>query len=235
MYRDLSNGVIEFFHFLTERIKAFYNKNLILDDELDHYGLYLEYNEYHNIAENKKFKNAHILFLGFRDERDRYFNKLYFDPEKAIKPRKNNPLILKDVIDNLELKRKPGFIEIGIIIYSLSDEARDKTGESILNIISLQHNEKRIRPACFPWEVHQSDLSVSLIIRMPDIHPDFTTTEYAIKNMFIQEKEKALFLDISVDERNKVTDVSFEWVKKNNLNKEEVQKYEEEAKKTCRI
>ena len=35
---------------------------------------------------------------------------------------------------------------------------------------------------------------------------------------------------ISVDEQNEVLNVSFEWIRKNNLDKEEVQKYKEEAK-----
>ena len=67
---------------------------------------------------------------------------------------------------------------------------------------------------------------------MPDIQPDFILKDYAIQNMFIQETEEALLLNISVDENDKIVDVSFEWIKKSKLSEEKIQKYKEEAKKT---
>ena len=195
-YRDLFNGTIEFYHFLTERSKAFYNKRLTLDDELDHFGLYLECNQYHDITETKKFKKASAIFFGgMRDEIDLYFNTLYFEPEKAVRPKQNLPPILEGIIKNLELSRKPGFTQVGIDIYSLSGETRSKMSKYILDIISLQNQQKKIRPACFLWETPHGDLSVSLIIRMPNIQPDFILKDYAVKNMFIQETEKSLLLD----------------------------------------
>ena len=228
VYRDFFNGAIEFCHYLLERSKAFYNSQLTLDDELDHIGLYLKYNQYHDITNNLQNKSQVNIFCGYRDEIDRYFlYKPFLDLEKNIKPKQNMPFFLTAIIKNLELNRKPGFTKVGVAIYSLADEARNKLNQDILNIISLQHKEKRIRPSVFSL----CEFSGSLIIRMPDVQPDFRPIDYAIKNMFIQEKEEVLLLDISVDERDKITKVSFEWIEKNNLSKEEVQEYKEEAKK----
>lgn len=226
VYRDLSNGVIDFFHFLTERKKAFYNKKLTLNDELDHFGMYLKYNEYHDITKNMPNSDLNI-FAGYRDEIDRYLGLLFLDPEKAVKPRQSMPSFLEAVIKNLEFNRKSGFIKIGAVIYSLSHESRNSLNQGLINIMSLQYNKRNIMPSIFSL----GDLSVSFIIRMPDIQMDFTPRDYAIKNMFIQEKEEILLLDISVDEKNKITNVSFEWIRKSNLNEEDVIKYKEEAKK----
>ena len=100
VYRDLFGGTIEFCHFLTERSKAFYNKRLTLDDELDHFGLYLECNQYHDITETKRFKTADVIsFGGMRDKIDHYFNTLYFEPEKAVRPKQSLPSILEGIIE----------------------------------------------------------------------------------------------------------------------------------------
>ena len=226
VYRDLSNGVIEFFHFLTERRKAFYNNRLTLDDELDHFGMYLKHNQYHDITEDMPNSNLNI-FGGYRDEIDRYLGFLFLDSKKALKPKQSMPSFLEAIIENLELNRKPGFTKIGIAIYSLSDESRNKLNQDILNIMSLQYSKRNIMPSVFSL----GNLNVSFVIRIPDIQLDFVPRDYAIKNMFIQEKEEILLLDISVDEKNQITNVSFEWIKKNHLNKEEVHKYKEEAKR----
>ena len=189
-YSDLSNGVIEFFHFLKERKKAFYNPKLTLDDELDHFGMYLKYNQYNNITEGIPKANINI-FAGYRDEIDRYLQLSFLYPERKIKkPMQNMPKFLKDILIDLEIKRIPGFIKTGIAIYSLSYEARDKVNKQILDIIKLQKKQRRIRPAVFLW----GDLSVPFILRMPSIKSNFISKDYAIKDMFIQEKEEALFL-----------------------------------------
>ncbi|MDE0091890.1 MAG: hypothetical protein OXN83_01230, partial [Oligoflexia bacterium] len=198
VYRDLSNGVIEFLHFLTERKKAFYNEKLTLDDELDHLGMYLKHNQYHDITKDMPSSNLNI-FSGYRDEIDRYLGFLFLDSEKVIKPKQNMPSFLKAIIEDLEINRKPGFTKIGIAIYSLSDVSRNKLNQDILNIMSLQYNKRNIMPSVFSL----GNLSVSLIIRMPDIQLDFIPKDYAIKNMFIQEREEILLLDISVDGENK--------------------------------
>ena len=226
IYRDLSNGVIEFYHFLTERKKAFFNKELSLYDELDHFGLYLEINQYHNVTESKQFKKATTIFFdGFRDKIDSYFRQLYFEPEKAIKLKQKIPNFLKDILIDLETNRKPEFIRTGIAIYALSGEAKKEASQQFLNVIDLQKNQKRMRPATFLW----GNLTVSLIIRMPEIQPDFIPRDYAIKNMFIQEKEEVLLLDISLDEKDKIKEVSFEWIKKENLSEDAKKKYKKDA------
>ena len=226
-YRDLSNGVIEFFHFLTERKKAFYNPNLTLDDELDHFGMYLKHNQYHDVTEGMPKAKLNI-FAGYRDEIDRYLELSFLDSKrKTQKPKQNMPEFLKDILISLEVKKRPGFVKAGIVIYSLSGEAREKTNKQVLDIIKMQKKQGKIRPSVFLWD----DLSVSLILRMPSIQPNFVPKDYAIKNMFIQEKEEILLLDIFLDEKDKIKDVSFEWIKRESLNEEEVRRYKKEAKK----
>ena len=225
-YRDLSNGVIEFFHFLTERKKAFYNSDLTLDDELDHFGMYLKYNQYHDITEDMPKTDLNV-FGGYRDEIDRYFQLSFLYPEREIeKPKQNIPEFLEDILTNLEVKRKPGFIRTGIIFCSLSSEAQDKMNKDFLNALDLQRKQRKIRPSF----VLLDDLSVSIIIRSPGIQPDFIPKDYATRNVFIQEKGEGLLLDIFLDEKDRIKDVSFEWIKRENLNEEEVRRYKKEAK-----
>ena len=232
VYRDVFNGVIEFFHFLKERKKALYNKKLELNDELDHLGLYIEreFNQYHDITESEKFKKSDtIIWHGLRDSIDRYLQLLFFDHKNTEKPKRYMPFFLKSIINDLEKNRKPGFVELGVIIYSLSCDAKKKINQYLLKVISLQNSDKRVRSACFLWGTYQSDLSVSCIIRTPGIDIGFRPIDYVVKNMLIQEKEEALLLDISVNETTKVTDVSFKWVRKSNLNDTEMIKYKKEV------
>ena len=82
VYSDyFENNLSEFFHYLNQRVKATRNKKLYLNDELDHLGLYIEYNDYvltlNNVA--KKGKNVGtIIFEEPRKCIDEYYNSKFF-------------------------------------------------------------------------------------------------------------------------------------------------------------
>ena len=82
VYSDyFENNLSEFFHYLNQRMKATRNNKLYLNDELDHLGLYIEYNDYVQTLNNvaKKQKNVGTIF--FEEPRkniDNYYNSKFF-------------------------------------------------------------------------------------------------------------------------------------------------------------
>ena len=159
-YRDVSDGVIQFLHFLTERKKVFRNKKLVFNDELDHFGLYLKYNKYHDLYEENRI-NA-CFFFDLRNDLDIFFYNLFLDPESAVKPKQKIPLVLERILKHLEDNRKEGFVRAGMFICSLDGRSKEEMGNKIQKVISVQRQKNNIIPIMFAFE----SLSVSYVVKI---------------------------------------------------------------------
>lgn len=75
VYRDYFSDAEEFLDFLYMRRKASRNERLTLNDEIDHLGMYIAYNDYAEYA-NSLPDYSQFNFLGFREEFDQFYGKL---------------------------------------------------------------------------------------------------------------------------------------------------------------
>ena len=74
VYADVFENPLLFLHFVEQRTRAFQSEELKVDDELDHFGLYLKYNHYARHAEEiHRASGAELGFLGYRSDLDRFF------------------------------------------------------------------------------------------------------------------------------------------------------------------
>lgn len=72
-YTELFQNPLVFLHYVEKRGQAIESDKLVLDDEFDHYGMYLKHNNYHLYAE-QTMPDGKVSWTGYRTEIDAYFN-----------------------------------------------------------------------------------------------------------------------------------------------------------------
>ncbi|TAK82141.1 MAG: hypothetical protein EPO09_21680, partial [Aquabacterium sp.] len=108
VYRDVFAGPLDFLHFVEQRMRAAMSSALRLDDELDHFGLYLEYNQYAKHAEDLAMRNARVQFNGYRSSIDRFYSAKLLTPEAAQAPLQQVPRRIREVVDFLTSQQLSG-------------------------------------------------------------------------------------------------------------------------------
>lgn len=150
VYSDyFENNLSEFFHYLNQRVKATRNKKIYLNDELDHLGLYIDYNDYvlaiNNIA--KKGKNIqNVIFDNPRIDIDKYYNSKFFNGLDIQKPVQNLPKHMQDIINFCNNNYIANSIVLTNSILRLSGEDKEKIFnrniELLINTNILQNRYK---------------------------------------------------------------------------------------------
>lgn len=206
-YRNILANPTEFSHLLVERLKAFQNPSLNLDDELDHLGLNFAHNCYHDITDDHKADR--IIWHGYRSEIDKYFYRLLADPSNAARPSQAIPVALASILDVLWRKGRPGFARAGRALLDFDGKAREMLAENIKEVAELQSQQMRTRRFSFAGEV---SLSVVLEIANLPISAPFNPQEYALSNMVAQKRDAGLLLIVKMDKDRNILDVEFDWV-----------------------
>lgn len=101
-YSDLFENPLVFLHFVEKRNQATASSKVVLDDELDHYGMYLQHNNYDLHAEEVA-GDSRINWTGYRTVIDRYFDARTREPTSL--PRQDIPPLYWTVIEALAASR----------------------------------------------------------------------------------------------------------------------------------
>ncbi|MCU7204364.1 SEC-C metal-binding domain-containing protein [Turicibacter sp. TA25] len=123
VYRDYFNSPLLFLHFLAQRRLATQEEKLFLNDELDHLGMYIKDNCY--TLKMKQFpKDTRVQFIGYREELDDYFMKLYHPQLKVKKPLPNLPNLFLKIINYLEDNEVSNRSSIANYLLSFASDAK---------------------------------------------------------------------------------------------------------------
>lgn len=106
VYSDVFVGPLDFLHFVEQRMRATFSDNLQLDDELDHLGLYLEYNNYTMHADELSRSNTRLQFNGYRSSIDAFFASKLIGSNDLPLPTQAVPHRLRELIDFLAVQDK---------------------------------------------------------------------------------------------------------------------------------
>lgn len=146
VYADFFNSnPIEFMHYLNYRFKATESELINLNDELDHLGLYLEYNDYSLKAKEicLKYKDVNsVIWEEPRKEIDDYYRAKSFKLE-VDKPGQKMPKNLKKILDYLNLHSIKYSIEFFSNILNGNENARNIIENYILMMIDFYKINKR--------------------------------------------------------------------------------------------
>lgn len=105
-------------------------KKIMLNDELDHLGLYIEYNDY--TMYSSTLESERIDWNGYRSKIDEYYCKKY-NSSDAIKPKQNLPARIIEIIDflNKNYQYYNNSIDIACMILDLSFDTKEELNARI--------------------------------------------------------------------------------------------------------
>lgn len=142
IYRDYFNSPLKFLHFLKERVLVTKEPKFQINDEMEHLGLYINYNCYHILTEDIP-EGAVGTFDQFRKEIDDYFSHLYHKSLKPIKPEQNIPDLINQILTYLEKNEIRNRSEFANYLLDLPITAKEEFCSSIYTLIKKQKELKR--------------------------------------------------------------------------------------------
>ncbi|MCT4592816.1 MAG: SEC-C metal-binding domain-containing protein [Anaeromicrobium sp.] len=138
MYSHFFDSAIQFLHFLKERKKATLARNISLNDEFDHLGMYLKHNTYSLVAE-KQGNDKRFRWLGYREDIDNYYNQLVFEENDIIKkPTQEVPARLLEIIKILDNTSLSGSCFVGRTLLDMEFQMRLKFGKNINKFLQMK-------------------------------------------------------------------------------------------------
>lgn len=163
VYADYFNSPIQFLHYLKQRKAAMHVPQFLMHDELDHLGLYIDRNLYTlNPTQYGDVKN--VVWQGFRQPIDEYFNWLYTDSSKAIKPTQNIPKVISDILNYLDSNITSENIVFAHFLLNLSTDAKEDFSDQILYGLKRQREIHRQVPI-----IAFGEIKYCVFISIPDI------------------------------------------------------------------
>ena len=232
VYADYFSSTCKFFHFLKQRRKATKLEKLELNDELDHLGLYIEYNLYYLTVQASKANN--LQFQGYRQQLDKYYNQLYLGNKLAVKPEKKLPLHIEKIIQFIEANELHRGIQLSNFLLDLDADSKKQFNDMISNAIEQQKLQEKIVAFLMNGEV--SILTYCHTNRtIEDSEVDYRKNTFA--NMKCASIKHIMELHLYYDEDIKLNKLKFEFLEIDNIPNEMKKQVEEIAiiKKDMRI
>lgn len=145
VYSDIFDNPLSFLHYVEQRVRAFKEKIVDVEDELDHLGLYLKHNVYSKYAQELD-ADGRIRWHGYRSAIDGYFSNKLSDPGSASPLKQYMPERLRQIIDLLALGNKPGRRKVSSALLDCSGEWRDIITSHIDDVLKEQSVTRRAKP-----------------------------------------------------------------------------------------
>ncbi len=218
VYSDYFDSPLEFLHYLKQRKIATENKNLYLNDELDHLGMYIEHIFYSRVCESED--NRRISAYGFREPLDNYFGSLLNKGFEVEKPKQNIPIQLEKIIKFLGNSKIKNRVKLGTYILDFSPESKEDLNNNICKVLTRQREINRMVQISLMGETpmcvfcHQKNINN---MSNDDIE------KYTLAHMIQYDEKFRLELNIFYDINNEITDIKFKFHEIENIPEEKVE------------
>ena len=161
VYADIFENPLIFLHFVEQRIKAFRSSTIQLDDEIDHFGLYVEFNHYVSYIEaTQKEASAHVQFVGYRSDVDKFFSARMLDPDVACDLRQDIPSRILEIIEWLSENGDSRRAKIVSYLLDLEESWRETIAKKIDEELQSQVTVARVRPFSLHGRQGQTNLTL---------------------------------------------------------------------------
>lgn len=214
VYANYFESPSMFTHFLEKRIKGAKSEALELFDELDHLGMYINHNDYAQLAEEKK--NAKVLWQGYREDLDEYFSQLIFDHSVPIKPKQKVPQKIQEIIEWLDVKNKQGKARIASSLLNLNGETRQKISLQLTKVLERQKQINKTTPLSV-----FGDAKITFICKQEDVE-SFSiehSRDYVLATLLKAKDDVRLGLYLSYSEDDTLINVECEYLTKEDVPK----------------
>lgn len=145
VYREFFDSPLVFLHFLKQRSLATQNPLIALNDELDHLGMYISHNCYNYQTLGIK-EGTKVQFVGYRNELDSYFEALYHQELKPIKPTQEIPVLFSQILDYLISQNIPNRCLIANYLLDFASDAKEEFVGQVEYVLNRQKQIKRTIP-----------------------------------------------------------------------------------------
>lgn len=145
IYREYFDSPLMFLHFLQQRRLATQEPRLALNDELDHLGMYIKHNCYY-FQTDVIPAGATGNFVGYREDLDNYFCKLYHPQLCPKKPLPSIPDLFLRIIHYLEAESIEGRSYIANYFLNFASDAKNDFCGQVDYVLNRQREIKREVP-----------------------------------------------------------------------------------------
>ncbi len=162
VYSELFDNPLTFLHFVEQRVKAGQSKNVDLNDEMDHFGLYVEQNNYTQYAEEATGNVDKMQFTGFTTPIDEYFSQLVRGEQAKI-PKQRMPARISELVDFLAQSDSTYRSELASFFLNAAGDFRDTIAAAIDTALRENGELRRARPLSF-----YGGMEMTLYVWSPD-------------------------------------------------------------------
>lgn len=145
VYAELFDNPLIFLHFVEQRVRAGRSKNVDLNDEMDHFGMYIRENNYAQYAEELSENADKMQFDGYTTPVNEFFSAVLIGDEPP-KPRQTMPRRIAEIVDLLGTSNEPHRAELSSFILNGAGDWRDTLASSIESSLKENKELKRTRP-----------------------------------------------------------------------------------------
>ena len=221
IYADVFENPLFFLHYVEQRMCAFQSNAVRCDDEIDHLGLYLKHNHYStHVEEIQGTSEAHIQFIGYREDVDTFFSERMRDPDTPCPLRQQIPTRIMEIVQFLSSSTMAGRAEIASYLLDLSGEWRENISSFIEDELAKQPTTKR----AMPISTHGNDVNLTVYCwRAGSVRRNTTEAlENARSILLINNDSRRLFLELTFTQNCILEDVSWHWVELSGIPPEEL-------------
>ena len=145
VYSELFDNPLIFLHFVEQRVRAGQSSNVDLNDEMDHFGLYIEQNNYAQYAEEMTANVDKMQFTGFTTPVNEYFSGA-LRGEAPKSPRQVMPSRLSEIIGFLAQSNDPHRSELASFLLDAAGDFRETITSAIERALQENKELRRARP-----------------------------------------------------------------------------------------
>ena len=145
VYADLFDNPLIFLHFVEMRVSAGRSDKVDLNDEMDHFGMYITENNYTQYAEELSENADKMQFDGYTTPVNEYFSAVLVG-DAPPKPRQKMPHRIAEIVDLLGTSNEPHRAELSSFIMDGAGDWRDTLASSIENALKENKELNRARP-----------------------------------------------------------------------------------------
>jgi preprotein translocase subunit SecA len=145
VYADLFDNPLIFLHFVEMRVRAGRSDKVDLNDEMDHFGMYITENNYTQYAEELSQNADKMQFTGYTTPVDEYFSALLVG-DAPPRPRQKMPRRIAEIVDLLGTSSEPHRAELSSFILDGAGDWRDTLASSIETALKENRELRRARP-----------------------------------------------------------------------------------------
>ncbi|SCX06989.1 SEC-C motif-containing protein [Lachnospiraceae bacterium YSD2013] len=224
VYKEYFDSSLDFIHFLSQRVLATRSKRLVVCDELDHLGLYIEHNNYSQYVELLDGTGS-VYPQQYREDIDVYLSKINMG-EEATKPRQNCPIEIRKILEIILSKKIGRKTLFSNFLLDMAGNERSRFVDSVYKLAKREKELGKMIPS-----IGSGENSYVMTVNIPDIENWSLSEqkEYTLANMVKYQKPFFYRMEIVMDGKNEIKDVNFDYLTIKDISPEKMDLYREKG------